>query len=337
VWTALLTLALPLGLGALAARTRLLEGPTGGGDPIGALNRFALLVAFPALIVAAWLDPTRRMRLDHGLALVTLLGLAAGLGASWLLGGRGVAGARLPARGALALVALFGNTAYLGLPLVAAVLGPEAMGSASFVVALQVTLSVTLGSYLLARWSGREARGPALVRKLASSPLAWSPVAGAALAQARDAAGLAEHPAAVAMHTALDAVGRTASPLGLFVLGLFLAAPAPHEAREGVGTSAEVLSRAARLAGDAAFAAVRLVAVPLATLAASALCVRAGLLTRDGARLAVLLAAVPAAISTFAMAHEAGVEPARVARAIVTTTLLSLATLPLFLWLAGEV
>ncbi len=332
MWSALLTLVLPLVLGALAARARLLEGERlDGSQLIAALNRFALTIAFPALIVAAWLDPERRMQLDPGLAAATVAGLGAGVAFAWLVGGRVVGGAALPARGALALVALFGNSAYLGLPLVAAVLGPDALGGASFVVALHVTVSVTLGSYLLARWSGRPTSGSKLLRSLLSSPLAWAPVLGALLSYVLRGADLSEHEVTVAVFRALDTLGKTASPLGLCVLGLFLAQP-----RAQVGTASAEL-RGETPSSDLAFAVVRLVIVPLATLGAGVALRAQGWLSADALRLAVLLAAVPAAISTFAMAHDAGVEPQRVARAIVTTTLLSIATIPAFLWLTERV
>jgi predicted permease len=320
VCSALAALAFPVLLGALAGRARLLERSADtASEAVGPLNRFALLIAFPTLVVAAWLDPERRMRIDGALALAATVAMGAGVGAAWALGDRTVGGTRLPSRGALALVALFGNSAYLGLPLTAAVLGPEALGPASFVVALHVAVSVTVGGYLLARWSGRDASGRVVLRKLASSPLAWSPLVGLGLAALRDAAGLAGHPALAAAHAALDGIGRTASPLGLFVLGLFLARPR-DEVRVPV-------------ASDLAFGLVRLVVAPLAALVAG----RVLGLGPDALRLVVLLSGVPAAISTFAMAHDAGVQPERVARAIVTTTLLSAATIPAMLWLSARI
>ncbi|GAB4213393.1 MAG: AEC family transporter [Sandaracinaceae bacterium] len=320
MWSALAALAFPVLLGTTAGRTRLLEPPgEARTEVIGPLNRFALVVAFPALVVAAWLDPSRRLGVDGRLALTAALAMAAGMGAAWAIGDRPMGSTRLPSRGSLSLVALFGNSAYLGLPLTEAMLGPSAVGPASFVVALHVAVSVTLGSYLLSRWSGRDDGARTVPSKLVTSPLAWSPLLGAALVWLRDAGGLEGHPAVLAAHAALDGVGRTASPLGLFVLGLFLS-------RERSGPRVP-------LASDLAFAVVRLVVPPLAALAAGRLLG----LAPDALRLVVLLSAVPAAISTFAMAHDAGVEPERVARAIVSTTVLSVATIPIMLWLVERV
>jgi len=325
VWSALLALALPLGLGLACARGRWLESPALSGDQlVGALNRFALLVAFPALVVASWLDPVRPTRLEPGLGLAAILGLGGGVAAALVVGARRDApsrDARLPSRGALALVALFGNSAYLGLPLVTALIGPGIVGRASFVVAIHVAASVTLGSVLLARDGSRALTGRELARVLAASPLAWSPIVGALLSLALSRLALASHPLTEASFAALHGLGKTASPLGLFVLGLYLGA-----ARSTSATPEQAAY------GDGAFAAIRLLVVPACTLAASLPLRAAGLLDEEGVRLVVLLSSMPAAISTFAMAHEHGAEPAKVARAIVTTTLASAITIPGWLW-----
>jgi len=334
VWTALFALALPLGLGLACARGRWLESPTlSDGQLVAALNRFALLVAFPALVVASWIDPIRPTRLEPGLALAAILGLAGGVAIALVVGRRSGPSrdggdsrdAGVPSRGALALIALFGNSAYLGLPLVTALIGPDILRRASFVVAIPVAASVTAGSYLLAREGSRTVTSRELAGVLAASPLAWSPLLGAALALSLAHLDLSSHPFTEASFGALHALGRTASPLGLFVLGLYLGAP------RSSGTLSNPTARA-----DVAFVAIRLFVVPACTLAAGLALRAAGLLDDEGVRLVVLLSAMPAAISTFAMAHERGVEPERVARAIVTTTLVSALTVPAWLWLTGR-
>lgn len=330
MWSALLALALPLALGLACARGRWLESPALSGEQfVAALNRFALLVAFPALVVASWIDPVRPTRLEPGLGLAAILGLGGGVAAALVLGARrsaarrgiGSADARLPSRGALALIALFGNSAYLGLPLVTALIGPGIVGRASFVVAIHVAASVTLGSVLLARDGSRGLTGRQLAGVLAASPLAWSPLVGALLSLCLERLELTSHPVTEACFAALHGLGKTASPLGLFVLGLYLGA-----ARRGTASSEHAAY------ADAAFATIRLLVVPACTLAASLGLRAAGLLDDEGVRVVVLLSSMPAAISTFAMAHEHGAEPAKVARAIVTTTLVSAITIPLWLW-----
>jgi predicted permease len=326
VLSALAILLLPLALGIASGRLGWLATPRLTTDQaMAALNRFALLVAFPALVVASFLDPARvdpdRASASSWPVLVLASApLLVGVAVSSVIGGRAIGGEILPSRGTLALVALFGNSAYLGLPLVAAVLGPEELPVASVIVSVHVALTVTLGTAMLEPAGQNEAgaRGSAhLVRTHLTSPLAMSPIVGLALATGLAALGIAEHPAASALFRALDLLGKTASPLGIFVLGLFL------------GMRPPTLSGPK---GQLAFAIVRLVVVPLTTvLLALALRVIVPI-DRDALRTLVLLASVPAAISTFAMAEQARADAEAVARAIVTTSLVSLATIPV--WLA---
>ena len=244
--------------------------------------------------------------------------LLAGVAVSLALGGRLVGGETLPSRGALSLVALFGNSAYLGLPLVAAWLGEDHLAVASTIVSVHVALTVTLGTALLER----EARGTdpkRLARRLITSPLAMSPIVGVLLAGGLDALELDTHPLVHVGFRALDVLGQTASPLGIFVLGLFLGARAPSLSGPR---------------GQLAFVLVRLLVVPAATLVLALVLRSVSAVTRDELRALVLLAAVPAAISTFAMVEEAGGDSEPVARAIVTTSLASLVTVPAWLALA---
>ncbi len=316
---ALVTLLLPLALGVLAGRGRWLETKTvSTPQAMGALNRFALLIAFPALVVASFLDPSRELALSWLVIVLAGAPLLVGVAVSLAIGGRTMSSERLPARGALSLVALFGNSAYLGLPLVSALLGEDHVPLASTIVSVHVALTVTLGTALLERES-TTGRSKPLLLQLVTSPLAMSPIVGFALAASIDALGLDAHPATLACFGALDLLGKTASPLGIFVLGLFLGARRPTLAGPR---------------GQLAFTLVRLVIVPASTIAL-ALALRS-LVSIDVAalRTLVLLAAVPAAISTFAMVEDVGGDSESVARAIVTTSLVSLATLPTWLYVA---
>jgi malonate transporter len=321
VLTALATLLLPLALGIASGRHGWLASPRLASEQaMAALNRFALLVAFPSLVVATFLDPARLEPASAPRWPVLVLAsapLLVGVAVSSAIGGRTIGGETLPSRGTLALVALFGNSAYLGLPLVAAVLGPEALPTASVIVSVHVALTVTLGTAMLEPTSAEGATRSRdlgrLARTLITSPLAMSPIVGVALATVLAAVGLSEHPTALALFRALELLGKTASPLGIFVLGLFLGMRPPTLTGPR---------------GQLAFVLVRLVVVPLATILL-ALALRAVVpIDREALRTLVLLASVPAAISTFAMAEQAGADAEAVARAIVTTSVLSLATLP---------
>lgn len=305
------SLLLPLALGLLAGRVRIFDEPE---RAIDALNRFALHLAFPALVVAGLSDPRTPLAQRPAFLAIVPLSLLASLAVVRALGSLGERARE--ERGTLALVVAFGNTAYLGLPYVEAVLGPGAIGAAAVAVALHVACAMTLGPLLLAKWSGGPAgQGRAAVLRVARQPLLWSPLAGLALRLVP--AELAEP-----LRATLDPLGRTAAPVSMVLLGLYLY----------TNRGALRLDPAAR-GSLAAHVAARIVLVPLVTLAMIVPASRLGWLAPDEARVLLLLAAMPAAITTFAIALEQGIGSDRVAAAIVGSTLASALTLPPLTWL----
>lgn len=273
-------------------------GAAGSGAAIDVLHRVSLHVAFPALVVVSLGAPSRAR---HGVAFFALVPLALGLSLAFvrLL-------APVAIRGSVALVVAFGNTAYLGLPFVGAVLGAEALPSAALAVAVHVALAMTLGPTLLLRWSGR-ATGQVLVDKLARQPLVWSPLVGLGL---RFAPEVARAP----ISAVLAPLGATAAPLSMLLLGLYLEV---HR-RDLRATRAVAVHVLARLA-----------LAPLVTLALALAARAGGLLVTDEVRVLTLLSAMPTAITTFSIALEHRQGEADVAAAIVASTLAALVTLPL--------
>lgn len=299
-----LVLLLPPLLGFLAGATRLFGRPD---LAVTHLNRYAMYFAFPALVFAGLADAHFALPTGPAFWLVVPAALAV------VLSGLGALG-RGPARGSLALVASFGNVAYLGLPVVAQVLGTQALGTASLAVAIHITLSMSLGPWLLMRW-GRAAgarRAEAPLRTLLGQPLLWAPVLGLA---ARSL------PASLRTSTVevVGPVGASAAPVALFLLGLYL-----HTHRRSLWR----MDRSSWL-----HVATKLLAVPGVTLALTALGGRLGWLTPLEAQVLLLLAAMPAAITTFAIAQELEIGVARVTQTIVASSLLCVVTVPAFFWL----
>jgi predicted permease len=140
-------------------------------------------------------------------------------------------------------------------------------------------------------------------------PLLWAPLLGLAV-RAWGGAELA----------LLGPIAASAAPVALFVLGLYL-----HAERRRLGELR---------AGDLAVIGLRLVGLPVLTAALALAGRAAGLVDADTAAVVVLLAGMPAAITTFAIATELEVATERVARAVVGSTALSAATLPILAWLA---
>ncbi|MDQ3038155.1 MAG: AEC family transporter, partial [Myxococcota bacterium] len=171
----LASLFVPLVLGVIAGRARLWADP---GRAIDALNGFALHLAFPALVIVGLSDPETSIMHRPAFLVIVPLSLALSLAVV-----RGTArGAWRDRAGTIALVVAFGNTAYLGLPYVEALLGREALSTAAVAVALHVACAMTLGPVLLARWSGGgEGAGRTAMVRVMKQPLLWSPLLGLAL------------------------------------------------------------------------------------------------------------------------------------------------------------
>lgn len=306
-WARLVPMLAPLVLGALAGRGRMFPDPSAA---VTALNRYVLTLAFPALMFGAV------ARAEGALP------SAAFVGAHAVIFAIGIAGAAVLARGmadrasrgALALAAVFGNVVYLGLPVVEGALGADHLPVASVGASIHMALALTLGPILLVRWGSDEAVSWVEVRRrVARQPLVWAPIVGLA--------ARALPPAALdAVWLPLDAIARSASPVALFLLGLYL------------WLNRGSLRRLDPVVG--AMLACKLVLLPAAALGtALALGAFTGLAPAE-ARVLLVLAAAPTAITTFSIAHDHGIGEEAVAKGIVVSTLASTATFALAAHLA---
>jgi predicted permease len=304
----LVALVFPVLLGALAGRVGLYAKPLAA---VGHLNRYALTFGFPALVFCGLLDA--RFQMPDSVAFWVAVPLS--LVASLALGRALVAalvpadgGRRRRATGAMALTSAFGNIAYLGLPFVSKVLGDEATGVASLAVAIHVALAMLVGPALLLRW-GSDASGERPdYGSLARQPLLWAPVVGLA------ARSLPEPMQELALEVAKP-VGASAAPVALFLLGLY------------VQQNLRVLRRV-----DVSAAVVvgcKLLLLPTVTFGVVLALSTWGGLGALEARVLFLLAAMPAAITTFAIAERYDVAAQEVSQAIVLSTLVAALTLPL--------
>ncbi|MFT6399819.1 MAG: putative permease [Bradymonadia bacterium] len=288
-------LVVPVVLGVACARARLIGDLRSG---IAALNVFALYFGFPALIVSGLIRGDFLLPTEVGFWLAIPLSVTAIAGMARLMS----RGERSSA-GTLALVGLFGNVAYLGLPFCIAVFGDEYAGVCSLAVSIHVAIAVSVGPVLLVRWSGAEGRGD-VVRRVLRQPLFWAPFVGILLRLS---------PAASAIATpAVVPLGQAAAPVALFMLGLYLydrraemRRPAPAHVFLVLGLSPALTAlivlglHALGLFGDLKVASIL-----------------------------VVLASMPAAITTFSIAHDAGADTDRVAATIVQSTLVAIVTLP---------
>ena len=169
----LVTLFVPTALGWALSRTRVMPNDNAA---VAGLNGFVLLAAFPALIATSVIDIDPSSIAGWGFWAITPVVLAVGALISWISGtvGLGRVG------GTTALILMFGNTAFLGIPYAVEVFGPAARGPAAVSVAIQVSIGVAMGPALLNRWSGAGA-GAVAWKRLLLQPLFWSPFIGLAV------------------------------------------------------------------------------------------------------------------------------------------------------------
>ena len=285
-----------IGVGSLAGARGLL-----GPSVTDALNLFVVWLALPALLFGA----TARMSLadvDHpGFAFATGAAVAITFVLAMLLDRR--PGKRLADRAIEGLDAAYGNVGFLGIPLGLALFGPALLpalvistlitGSVLFgvaVVLIEIDLSA---SPRLGRTLARAARS------LAKSPLVLSPVLGGLWA----ATGLALPLPAERFVTLL---GAAAGPCALVSIGLFLQQQRERADPREVG----------RLVG------LKLLVQPLLTL---------GLvwfvpLPKPWFDASLILAALPTGTGPFMLAKLYEREAAATSRAILLSTVLSVAT-----------
>ncbi len=220
-----------------------------------------------------------------------------------------------------ALVAAFPNSGFMGVPLLVALLGPAAVGPVvcTLLVDLFVTSSLCIALAQAAESGEGGARAAALraLRGALSNPLPWSIALGAAFS----GFGLAlPGPVKAVVGLLADA----ATPVALFTIGAVL-----HRARMHAGG-------ATRTADYVPMALIKLFLHPLLVLVLG-LAARALGAPITGLQITVvtLVAALPSASNVSLLAERFGADNGRVARIIMSSTVLAFATFSGAAWLFG--
>jgi predicted permease len=303
----LAVLAVPVLLGVLVGRVHLVRDV---GATVDGLNVYTLYVGFPALIAVGVVGVAGGVASQWGFwAVVPIVDLAlvlASLGLAKLVPDRQA--------GTMALVGLFGNTAYLGIPFAVSVLGASARGPATLLVAVQVAIAVAVGPVLLTRWSGDHGTGVDWGRVL-RQPLLWSPLMGLVVRS------LPAGPQGAVLDV-LGPLAASTAPVAMFLLGLYLYRSAARVRSADAGIWLHV--------------ALRLLLAPAVSWGVGEALVGVGALDASALAVVVLLGGMPAAIATFSLAHHADVGPDRVASVVVRSSVASAVTLPLLATLAGR-
>ena len=203
-----------VGAGVTLARLMLLDGRMAQG-----LSAYVYWIGFPALLVHSL---SRMGRPDHDLTLglaayagwlaaIMALMVAVGLVLRWNRGER--AGA--------AMAAGVGNSAFLGLPVAAAVFGPEVARVGAGMVAIDFVLATALGVALLG-WAGGRSVWRSTMQAF-RNPIVAAALFGTALALL----GL-QLPGV--LDRAVGAAAASGSPVALVALGVVLGLPAEADA-----------------------------------------------------------------------------------------------------------
>lgn len=284
-----------VGAGVALVRLRLLdEGMSRG------LSAYVFWIGFPALLIHSLSRiGTPGPALAWGLT--AFAGAALTVMAALLILGRVVGWTREERAGA-ALSAGLGNSAFLGLPVAAAVLGPEAARLAAGVVAVDFVLIAATGIALLGWAAGRSIPGSAL--RALGNPIVAASLIGVVMALT----GLALPDL---LDRAVAAAAVSGSPVALVALGAALALRSAES--ETAPRSGPVL----------AAAAAKLLALPVLTWFAVGL-TDAPPAFRLGA---TLLAATPTAVNVFIQTRALGVFARGGARTVALTTAAACVTL----------
>jgi predicted permease len=302
--SAIVTAILPVFLLIVIGQTMKRSGFPGD-DIWPSLERLVYFVLFPALLTA-------------NLAEVDLEGFRVLPLAGAIMGALGVMGLLIVAMGRRfadgpALTSVFQCTvrfnSYVGLAIAYELWGAAGFALGTVVVAIMVPTTNALSVFALARLTGAHPPGLGNIAKLmVRNPLILACLAGIAL----NAGGLGLPPL---IGPVVKILGQAALPLGLICVG--------------AGLELETLNRARRILSEATV--LRLIGMPLLMAGMCLLFGVSGLT----AKVAILMAALPTASSSFILARQLGGDVPLMAGLITATTLAGMVTMPLllpFLW-----
>ena len=289
--------------GYLAARWRWLPL-----ESIGGLNTFVLYFALPCMLYRFGASMPVSRLFDPAVVAVWLpcALLMVGMTVRWSLNDR----IRWNDASFGALVAAFPNTGFMGVPLLVALLGPQAAGPAiaSILVDMVITTSLCIA---LSRLDGAGQAGAAAAARKALKGVALNPMPWAILLGGVSSALALEPVKPVAATIGL--LGDSASPVALFTIGAVLARSRLIAAGQPHGPMP--------LRDYLPVALAKLLVHPLLVLGAASGAVAIGLpLDPLAMTVLVLVAALPSASNVSMLAERFGADTGRVARIILLTT-----------------
>ncbi len=287
-------------------------------EAIPGLNVFVLFFALPCMLYRyASITPIVRL-LDPSVSL-TYLACALAMVALTLVTTRGIGWSDASFG---ALVSTFPNSGFMGVPLIVALLGPQAAGPAIVALAVDMvfTSSLCIAISQLDAAGAHGSRRAALqgLKGMLKNPLPWA-IALGCLSTALDL-----RLPSVAQRT-VDMLADAASPTALFTIGAVLARS------RLLGLTASSTSRPTQRRHDAVKLVLYKVVVHPALMftLGSAVIALGAPLDPFSLTVLVLAAALPSASNVTMLAERYGADAGRIARVILGTTVVAFATFPL--------
>jgi malonate transporter len=291
-------------LGFAAARLRLV-GPQG----FVAFAAYAFNLALPALLVTMLArQPFGRSFEPRFFAAILAAGLVSFVAVAALTATSGRGG--LAVAGSHAQAATGGNQAFLGVPLMLAIVGERATGPIAMVILAEVGILMPVGLACMGLGQRRDRASGELAAALARASLLNPIVLGVAAGALLGLLGASLPGPAERLLTFL---GGSAGPVALFALGGTLAGQRPGQGWTPV----------------LGLVVVKLVAYPALAWAL----LRVAGLGPDWVSAGTLLAALPTAAYAFVFAQRFEAAPERVSATILLSTLAGVVTFPLTAWL----
>lgn len=278
------------------------------------VNRLVVYLALPALLFDIMANAKPAEIWQPGFIAAFTLGCAVVFGGTiwWRMSkGRHLADAAIDG-----LNASYANTGFIGFPLVLSLVGDTGMGPTLVSTILTVCVLFAVAIILIEGGLQSERRRRDIILKtfasLSKNPLLVAPVLGALVM----ASGW---PLPAPIHSFLKLLGGAASPCALIALGLFLAGTQS-------GKPTERLSTAGILVG------LKLIAQPVVTWIIAGPILN---LPAAATHTVVLLAALPTGTGPFMLAEFYNREASLTGRVVLTSTVLSIATISAYLFLSA--
>jgi predicted permease len=300
--------------GYLAARLKLLPG-----SAIPGLNIYVLYFALPCLLYRFGASLPVAQLIDLSVIAVWLSAAVVMVVGTIVLTRSARVGLKDASFGALTVA--FPNTGFMGVPLLATLLGQAAAGPVITTLLIDLLVTSSLG-IALAQMGDRGQLGPAAsalrsIRGALSNPLPWAIAAGMV------ASSTGWHTIGPA-DTIVRMLADSATPVALFTIGTVLWRASEHVHNR---TPLELYLPLALL---------KLLVHPLLVFALGWVAVRAfgAPLSTFSLTVLVLAAALPSASTVSLLAERYGADNGRVTRAVVLSTVLAFGTFSLLAWLA---